>query len=180
MIGRFARGMGDRPVAPLAAGLILLAIGLWNAGELLLASYPEQNELEFVSGEATDAIVVMRQRGALVRFFQGSVLELQAMLDPGERLVLYRNDMVDYDAVKATVVAGSAAYGLWPDAPLDEDRHRIWSLATSDGTVIVDRDATVAGLRATRQETAIVPGIIALVGLVVTAFAIRRWRKRGA
>ena len=180
MIGRFARGMGDRPVAPLAAGVILLAIGLWNGGELLLASYPEQDDLELVSGEAVDAIVVMRQRGALVRFFQGSGLELQAALEPGERLVLYRNDMPDYEAVKTAITGGPAVYGLWPQAPADEDRHRIWSLVTADGATVVDREATVSGLQAVRRQGAIVPGVIALIGLVVTALAIRRWRRRPA
>ncbi len=180
MIGRFARGMGDRPVAPLAAGLILVAIGLWNSSELLLPAYPGESDLESFSGEAVDAIVVMRQRGALVRFLQGSGLELQAALDPGERLVLYTNDMPNYEAVKTAVAAGPAVYGLWPDAPSDEDRHRIWSLSASDGQAIVTRDETVSGLQAVRQEAAVIPAIIGLAGLVVAGFAVRRWRRRSA
>ena len=180
MIGRFARGLGDRPVAPLMAGAILLAIGLWNGAELLTPGYPEETELEAFAGEAVDAIVVMRQRGALVRFLQGSSLEFQAALDPGERLVFYRDDMPAYDAVRENVLAGPAVFGLWPDAPADEDRHRIWSLTTADGAVVVDRATTVAGLQATRQDAAIVPGVIALLGLLLTGHAIRRWRARGA
>ena len=176
MIGRFARGLGDRPVAPLAAGIILMAIGLWHGAEQLLPAYPEENQLESFAGEAFDAIVVVRHRGALVRFIQGSSLEFQAALEPGERLVFYRDDMPAYEEVKETVVAGPALYGLWPDAPADEDRHRIWSLATPDGAVIIDRASSVAALKALRRETAILPAFIALAGLVLTVFAVRRWR----
>lgn len=178
MIGRFARGLGDRPIAPLAAGLILLGIGLWNAAELLLPAYPQEGQLESFDGEAFDAIVVVRQRGALVRFFHGRSLEFQAVLNPGERLVLYRDDMPDYEAVRETVTAGPATYGLWPDAPADDDRHRIWSLATPGGEVIVDRATTVASLKATRNSMAITPLVIAVAGLVLTVFAVRRWRRR--
>lgn len=178
MIGRFSRGLGDRPLAPLAAGLILLVIGTWNASELLLASYPEDSDLESFQGEALDAIVVVRQRGALVRFLHGRSLEFQAVLDPGERLVLYRDDMPDDEAVRDAVTSGPAVYGLWPDAPVDDDRHRIWSLAAPDGTMIVDRSATVATLQATRRDAAIMPGAIALVGLILTTYALRLWRRR--
>ena len=176
VIGRFARGLGDRPIAPLAAGLILMAIGLWNGAEQLLPAYPEESELQAFEGEAFDAIVVVRQRGALVRFLQGRSLEFQAALQPGERLVFYRDDMPAYEAVKEVVLAGPALYGLWPDAPEDEDRHRIWSLAAPDGTVVIDRASSVAALQALRRETAILPGCIALAGLVLTVFAARRWR----
>jgi len=178
MIGRFSRGLGDRPVAPLLAGVILLAIGVWNGAEHLMPSYPDEADLESFAGEAVDAIVVTRQRGALVRLFQGSSLEFQAALEPGERLVFYRDDMPDYGAVKEAVLAGPAIYGLWPDAPADEDSHRIWSLATAEGATVIDRATTVAGLQATREDAALVPGVIAVFGLILTVFAIRRWRAR--
>ena len=178
MIGRFARGLGDRPVAPLAAGIILLAIGLWNGAELLTPSYPGEDDLETFTGEAADAIVVARQRGALVRFFQGRSLEFQAMLEPGERLVFYPDDMPGYEAVKDAVLARPALYDLCPDAPADEVRHRIWTIGTPEGAVVVDRAATVAGLQAVRQDAALVPGVIALFGLLLTVLAARRWRTR--
>lgn len=178
VIGRFSRGLGDRPLAPLAAGLILLVIGGWNSAELLLPSYPGNSDLESFQGEAFDAIVVVRQRGALVRLFHGRSLELQAVLEPDTRLVLYRDDMPAYEAVRDVVTAGPAVYGLWPDAPDDDDRHRIWSLTAPDGTIVVDRATTVATLQATRREAALMPGVIAVVGLFLTAYALRLWRRR--
>jgi len=179
MIGRFSRGLGDRPLAPLAAGVILLVIGLWNAGESLLAVYPGEQALAPFEGEAFDAVEVVRKRGAVVRFLTGPSLELQAVLEPGQTVVLYRNDMPAYDAVKQAVAGGPAIYGLWPDAPVEDDRRRVWSLENAAG-VVVSREETVAGLRAARTEAALLPGAIAVVGLVLAIFGLRRWRARGA
>ena len=150
-------------------------IGIWNGAELLLASYPETASLERVEAEAFDAIEVVRKRGAIVRFLTGPSLEFQAVLEPDARLVLYRDDMPAYEAVKAAAVAGPALYGLWPDAPADEDRHRIWSLDNGGGTVVSLAEAT-AGLRAARTEAALLPGLIALFGLALTLRGVRRWR----
>lgn len=178
MIGRFSRGLGDRPVPLVAAGAILVVLGLWNGGEALLASYPDAQNLELVEGTAFDAIEVVRKRGALTRFLTGPSLEFQAVLDPGEVLVLYRDNMPRYEEVKAAVAAGPAVYGLWPEAPADDDRHRIWSLE-GEGGVVVGLEDTVSGLRAVRSDSAMLPGALAVVGVVLALVGLRRWRARG-
>lgn len=178
MIGRFSRGLGDRPLPLVAAGTILMVLGLWNGGEALFASYPDARDLVTVEGTAFDAIEVVRKRGAVARFLTGPSLEFQAVLDPGEVLVLYRDDMPRYGEVKAAVAAGPARYGLWPDAPADEDRHRIWSLGNDDG-LVVGPEETVAGLRAVRRDAALLPGILAIAGVLLLLSGLRRWRARG-
>lgn len=178
MIGRFSRGLGDRPVPLVAAGAILIVLGLWNGGEALLASYPAADELQVVDGTAFDAIEVVRKRGAVARFLTGPSLEFQAVLDPGEVLVLYRDNMPRYEEVKAAVAAGPAVYGLWPEASADDDRHRIWSLE-GEGGVVVGLEDTVSGLRAVRMESAQLPGILAIVGVLLLLAGLRRWRAQG-
>lgn len=179
MIGRFASGLGDRPLAPVAAGAILFAIGVWNGAEPLLAAYPGERALVAVEGASYDAIEVVRKRGAVVRFLTGPSLEMQAVLEPGEVVVLYRDDMPRYGAVKQAVAEGPATYGLWPDAPAEEDRRRIWSLENRTG-VVVSREETVAGLRDARRAAAMLPALIAVVGLGLVLVGLRRWRAWGA
>jgi len=50
--------------------------------------------------------------------------------------------------------------------------------AAYPGATVIDRATTVAGLQATREDAALVPGVIAVFGLILTVFAIRRWRAR--
>ena len=176
MTRRFGTLVLERPLAPLLAGLLLAAIGAWNAAEPLLAAYPGPRALEFFEGEAFDDARVIRKRGALMRFLSGPSVEYQAVLQPGNRIVLYSDDMPRFEAVSAAIVSGPATYGVWPDAREGVDRLRIWSLETASGPVIT-REQAVSGLRASRRDAAVLPGAVTLFGLLLAGAVLRRWRR---
>lgn len=177
MIGRFARGLGQRPLAPLVAGLALTVVGLWNAAETWVASYPESDAvLVAIEGTAFDDTMISRKRGALLRFLDGTSYEYQAVLAPGEVVVRYTDDMPRFREVVESVSSGPGLFGLWPEAPSEEDRNRIWSLETAAGPVVT-REETTAGLAASRQRAALFPLAIALFGLGVVAVVSLRWRR---
>ena len=172
MIGRFARGMSDKLPVPLVAGVIMLVVGIWFASEPVRHSYPEQDQLEPLEGLARDQVEVRQQSGAFLRFLTDDSLELRAMVDPGEKVVLYSASMPHYDAFKAGLDAGPAIFYRWPGAPDDQDRVVVWQLENADGTVVT-RDESVTALKAARLEAAWLPGGIALVGLLLTIHGLR-------
>ena len=175
MIGRFASRLGRRLPATLVAGAILALMGAWYATAPLRASYPAPRALIPFHGQAFDAIEVRKRRGAFLRFLTADPLEFQAALAPGERIVLYDNAMPRYDQVKAAALAGDATYHLWEEAPDERERLLIWQLDGADGRV-VSREETVAALKASRSEAALLPAAVALAGLALAALG---WRARG-
>lgn len=173
MIGRFANRLGGRVPATLVAGIILSAMGAWFTSEPLRHSYPEADELTAVHGEAFDAIEVRKRRGALTRFLADDPLEFQAVLTPGERIVIYDNTLPHYREVKAVAVAGEAVYHLWQEAPDERERLLIWQLDGADGRV-VSHQQTVTALKAERIKATLLPTVMALAGVVLVVLGCRQ------
>jgi len=177
MIGRFAGGLGRHLPATLVAGAILAAMGTWFATDPLRHAYPATSDLEAFEGQAFDAIEVRRRRGAFLRFLVPDPLEFQAVLRPGERIVLYYNSMPGYDAVKAAVGEGvPLTFRLWADAEDEENQLIIWGLDGADGTVVSPGE-TVAGLKASRASAAWLPGAIAAFGFMLIALGLNARRR---
>ncbi len=174
MIGRFASRLGGRLPGILVAGVILLIMGLWFASEPLRHSYPVADELVPIEADARNVVELRKRRGAFLRFLMSDPLELRATLENGSIVILYRNTMANYDAVKKAVVSGPATYFLWSAATRDEDRQTVWQLETEDGTV-VSFDDTISSLKESRINAALLPGGIAMFGLVLSALG---WRAR--
>lgn len=174
MIGRFASRLGRRLPATLVAGIILALMGAWFASAPLRHSYPAPGALVPFRGEAFDAIEVRKRRGAFLRFLTADPLEFQAVLSPGERIVLYENALPHYREVKAAAVAAPAVYHLWEEAPDERERLLIWQFEGADGQV-VSREETVAALKAARAQDALLPAAMALAGLALAALG---WRAR--
>ncbi len=172
MIGRFASRLGDRLPATLVAGAILTALGAWFASDPWRRDYPAAADLVPFEGEAFDAIEVRKRRGALAPFMTDDPLELQAVLNPGERLVLYTSAMPRYEAVKTAVASGPAVYRLWNDAPTEEDRRLIWGLDNDAGSVVA-ADEAVAGLKEARAGAAQLPAGIGVFGLALLWLGLR-------
>ena len=175
MIGRFASGLGKRVPATLVAGVILSAAGSWYSSAPMRHSYPEAGALTAVHGEAFDAIEVRKRRGALTRFLAADPLEFQAVLAPGERIVLYDNTLPRYGEVKAAAVAGEAVYHLWQEAPDERDRLLIWQLDGVDGRV-VSRQETVTAMKAEHGKATLLPMAMAVVGMVLVVMGMRAQR----
>ena len=176
MIGPFANRLGGRVPATLVAGIVLCAAGAWFTSAPLLHSYPEEGELTAVHGEAFDAIEVRKRRGALTRFLAADPLEFQAVLAPGERIVIYENTLPRYREVKAVAVAGEAVYHLWQEAPDERDRLLIWQLDGADGQVM-SRQQTVLALKAERIKATLLPMVMALAGVVLVVLGCRAQRE---
>ena len=172
MIGRFASGLGDRLPATLVAGAILTALGAWFASDPWRRDYPAPSDLVAFEGEAFDAIEVRKRRGGLAPFATEEALELQAVLNPGERLVLYTDAMPRYEAVKQAVASGPAVYRLWEGAREETDRMLIWGIDDEAGIAVAPAE-TVAALREARAGTARLPAAIGVCGLVLLWLGLR-------
>ncbi|MBT4906579.1 MAG: hypothetical protein P8Q36_13950 [Alphaproteobacteria bacterium] len=171
MIGRFARGMSNTP-ALMVAGFIPLALGVWFAAEPWRHSYPAPEELTAFEGEAFETIEVRKRRGAFIRYLEDDPIELQAVLNPGERIVLYSTSMPNYFELRDAITSGPAIYYLWEDAPEEIDTMTIWQLENENG-VVVSAEEAVSTLKAVRSSAAWMPGGIALLGFIILALGLR-------
>ena len=175
MIGRFASRLGHRLPGQLVAGLILFLAGVWFATDPLRHDYPEAGDLVAVEAEASDAIEIRKRRGAFLRFLVPDPLEVQAMLDPGERIVRYLDSMPRYGELVEALASGPAVFHLWEDAPDEENASLIWQL-DAGGRTLVSAEETVRALESSRSEAARLPGGVALFGLAIVALSLRRRR----
>lgn len=172
MIGRFARGMSNKLPAPLIAGVILLAVGVWFASVPLRHAYPTAGQLTVLEGEAVDAIEVRRRRGAFLRFLTDDAMEVQAAVEPGEEIVIYSSSMPRYEAFKAALADGPGAFYRWLESPDERERYTVWQFENAEGTLVA-LDESIAALKAARLQAAWLPGGIALFGLLLTLHGLR-------
>jgi hypothetical protein len=173
VIGRFARSLGWKPHAPIVAGAILVVLGVWQGGEPLFASYPEAGDLEPVTGTGGEVVELNVQSAGLPIFESGPLLECRAILEPGDRPVLYRSILPDDDAVQQAL-AGEVTVMMWESASEPFDRTMIWGISAG-GTTLVAPSAVVEALRAWRADRIILGACLAGVGLVCIGFGIYRW-----
>ncbi len=173
MIGRFARSLGWKPHAPIVAGSILLILGVWQGGEPLFASYPKTGDLTPFTGTGGEVVELDVQSGGLPLFSSGPLTESRAILEPGQRPVLYRSNQPDYDVVHQAL-SGEVTVQLWNNGPNPLDRTMIWGIS-ADGAQIAATPAIIDALRAWRHDRIVLGGILAGAGLFFVLFGIYRW-----
>ena len=144
MIGRFSRSLGWKPHAPIVAGVILLVLGVWQGGDPVFAVYPGDGDLKPVTGTGGDVIELNVQSAGLPMFSGGPVLECRAILQPGDRPVLYRSNLPDYDVVQQAL-EGEVTVLMWETAPDAFNRTLIWGISAG-GAPIVSTTAIVGRL----------------------------------
>lgn len=177
MIGRFASRLGTRLPGQLVAGVILTLLGVWFATQPWRHDYPEAHDLVAIETEAFDAIEIRKRRGAVLRFLVSDPLEVQAVLDAGNRIVRYPDSLPRYDDVKSALASGPATYHLWEIASDPENASLVWQF-DSGGTTLVSLEETVEALRAARRDAARLPGGIALLGAAIVVVTL--WRRRAS
>ncbi|MEM7119889.1 MAG: hypothetical protein AAF563_01355 [Pseudomonadota bacterium] len=175
MIGRFARSLGWKPHAPIAAGTILLVLGVWQGAEPLFAGYPREAALVPVTGSASQTAEVSVRSGGIPLFSGGPIMEFRAILEPGSEPVFYRSDLPAYDEVKLAL-EGDITVQMWPDAGDAADRTLIWGAAAGDVTIVPAGDV-IARLRELRNERVTFSAILAIAGLAFVGFGVLRWRQ---
>ena len=175
MIGRFSRSLGWKPHAPIVAGVILLVLGVWQGGDPVFAVYPGDGDLKPVTGTGGDVIELNVQSAGLPMFSGGPVLECRAILQPGDRPVLYRSNLPDYDVVQQAL-EGEVTVLMWETAPDAFNRTLIWGISAG-GAPIVSTTAIVDAFRAWRADRITLGAILAVAGLLLVGFGIFRWSR---
>jgi hypothetical protein len=173
MIGRYARSLGWKPHAPIVAGLILVVLGVWQGGEPLLATYPETGDLKPVTGTGGEVVELNVQSAGLPFFESGPLLECRAILEPGDRPVLYRSNLPDYAAVQAAL-RDEVTVLMWETAPDAFDRTMIWGISAG-GVPLVTTSAIVEAFRGWRSDRIVLGALLAGAGLACVGYGVFRW-----
>ncbi len=174
MIGRFASRLGNRLPGQRVAGVILTLLGVWFATDPLRHDYPKANDLVAIEAKASGAVEIRKRRGAFLRFLVPDPLEVQAVLDPGERVVRYLDFLPSYREFKSALGSEFATFHLWENAPDADNATLVWQLDTA-GATLISAEETVRALKNARSEAAWLPGGIALFGLAIVVLTF--WRR---